>query len=85
MSAAYRREHERTREEKFDQSGMDTSGGGGLMASKPWFLQNPSRLLGDRTVGAGHPVYVTGEIGINHNGDLANAIALIDRRSLRRL
>jgi N-acetylneuraminate synthase len=77
MSAAYRREHERTREEKFDQSGI--SGGGGLMASKPWFLQNPSRLLGDRTVGAGHPVYVTGEIGINHNGDLANAIALIDR------
>ena len=26
-----------------------------------------------------HPVYITGEIGINHNGDLANAIALIDQ------
>ena len=30
-------------------------------------------------MGTGHPVYVTGEIGINHNGDLANALALIDR------
>jgi N-acetylneuraminate synthase len=48
------------------------------MASKQSFLQNPVRQLGDRTVGAGHPVYVTGEIGINHNGDVANAIALID-------
>jgi N-acetylneuraminate synthase len=24
-------------------------------------------------------VYITGEIGINHNGDLGNAIALIDQ------
>lgn len=36
------------------------------------------RRLGDRLVGPGHPVYVIGEIGINHNGDLANALALID-------
>jgi sialic acid synthase SpsE len=36
------------------------------------------RTLGDRVVGPGRPVYVTGEIGINHNGDLDNAFALID-------
>ncbi|MER5931598.1 N-acetylneuraminate synthase family protein [Streptomyces sp. NPDC002054] len=36
------------------------------------------RPLGSRTAGPGQPVYVVGEIGINHNGDLANAIALID-------
>ncbi|MFX4290792.1 N-acetylneuraminate synthase family protein [Streptomyces bohaiensis] len=36
------------------------------------------RHLGDRPVGPGRPVYVTGEIGINHNGDLDNAFALID-------
>ncbi|MEV0647200.1 N-acetylneuraminate synthase family protein [Phytomonospora sp. NPDC050363] len=36
------------------------------------------RQLGDREVGPGRPVYVTGEIGINHNGDLHNAFALID-------
>lgn len=36
------------------------------------------RLLGSRPVGPGHPVYVTGEIGINHNGDLDNALRLID-------
>ncbi len=36
------------------------------------------RTIGDRTVGPGRPVYVTGEIGINHNGDLENAFALID-------
>ncbi|MGV4929490.1 N-acetylneuraminate synthase family protein [Streptomyces sp. BHT-5-2] len=36
------------------------------------------RSLGDREVGPGRPVYVTGEIGINHNGDLENAFALID-------
>jgi N-acetylneuraminate synthase len=49
------------------------------MANKPWLLGSPSRRLGDRPVGAGYPVYITGEIGINHNGDLANAIALIDQ------
>lgn len=36
------------------------------------------RRLGDRLVGPGQPVYLIGEIGINHNGDLANALALID-------
>ncbi|MFW6694673.1 N-acetylneuraminate synthase family protein [Streptomyces sp. MAR4 CNX-425] len=36
------------------------------------------RTFGDRVVGPGRPVYVTGEIGINHNGELDNAIALID-------
>lgn len=39
---------------------------------------NRLRTLGEKTVGPGHPVYVTGEIGINHNGDLENAFALID-------
>lgn len=38
----------------------------------------PTRMLGNRPVGPGHPVYVTGEIGINHNGDLDNAFRLID-------
>ncbi|MCF6524451.1 N-acetylneuraminate synthase family protein [Streptomyces sp. JJ36] len=37
-----------------------------------------TRALGDKLVGPGHPVYVTGEIGINHNGELENAFALID-------
>ena len=36
------------------------------------------RTLGTKTAGPGHSVYVTGEIGINHNGDLHNAFALID-------
>ncbi len=38
----------------------------------------PTRPIGDQQVGTDHPVYVTGEIGINHNGDLDNAKALID-------
>jgi N-acetylneuraminate synthase len=49
------------------------------MASNSWFTDAPSRRLRDRVVGVGHPVYITGEIGINHNGDLTNAIALIDQ------
>ncbi len=36
------------------------------------------RRIGDRLVGPGQPVYVIGEIGINHNGELRNALALID-------
>ncbi|PWI43790.1 N-acetylneuraminate synthase family protein [Streptomyces sp. ICBB 8177] len=36
------------------------------------------RTLGERVVGTGRPVYVTGEIGINHNGELENAYRLID-------
>jgi len=39
---------------------------------------NRLRKLGDRVAGPGRPVYITGEIGINHNGDLENALALID-------
>ncbi|WP_330332165.1 N-acetylneuraminate synthase family protein [Streptomyces sp. NBC_00536] len=36
------------------------------------------RQLGSRTAGPGRPVYVVGEIGINHNGDLDTALALVD-------
>lgn len=36
------------------------------------------RQVGSRLVGPGQPVYVIGEIGINHNGELRNAFALID-------
>jgi N-acetylneuraminate synthase len=39
---------------------------------------NRLRSLGEKTVGPGQPVYVTGEIGINHTGELENAFALID-------
>ncbi len=34
--------------------------------------------IADRRVGPGEPVFVTGEIGINHNGDLEIAKRLID-------
>ena len=34
--------------------------------------------LGNRLVGDGHPVYIIGEIGINHNGDMEVAKQLID-------
>ena len=34
--------------------------------------------LGKRLVGEGHPTYIIGEIGINHNGDLDIAKKLID-------
>jgi N-acetylneuraminate synthase len=50
-----------------------------MTTSSALLLQGPSRRLGDRVVGPGHPVYITGEIGINHNGELANAFALIDQ------
>ena len=49
------------------------------MNSSTWSFPPPTRRLGDRLVGAGQPVYVTGEIGINHNGDLPTALALIDQ------
>jgi N-acetylneuraminate synthase len=39
---------------------------------------NRLRTFGTRTAGPGRPVYITGEIGINHNGELDNALALID-------
>lgn len=38
--------------------------------------------IGDRLVGEGHPNYVIGEIGINHNGDLAIAKKLVDMAAL---
>ena len=34
--------------------------------------------IGRYTVGDGHPVYVIGEIGLNHNGDVEIAKKLID-------
>ena len=36
------------------------------------------RTFGSKTAGPGQPVYVIGEIGINHNGELENAFKLID-------
>jgi N-acetylneuraminate synthase len=39
---------------------------------------HPVRKIGSRVVGHGAPAYVIGEIGINHNGDLDNALKLID-------
>lgn len=49
-----------------------------VMTSNASTFTSPIRSIGDRPVGIDHPVYITGEIGINHNGDLENAIALID-------
>ena len=37
-----------------------------------------SRSIGRTLVGDSHPVYIIAEIGINHNGSLKNALALID-------
>ena len=34
-------------------------------------------ILGDRVVGDGHPAYIVGEIGINHNGSMDTAKSLI--------
>jgi N-acetylneuraminate synthase len=49
-----------------------------IMNRTSWFLDIPTRTVGARRIGSGHPVYITGEIGINHNGELGNALALID-------
>ena len=49
------------------------------MSTSSILSSGPTRPLGEKIVGAGYPVYITGEIGINHNGDLANAFALIDQ------
>jgi N-acetylneuraminate synthase len=38
----------------------------------------PMITIGSRRVGHGEPVYVIGEIGINHNGDVDDALKLID-------
>lgn len=43
------------------------------------------RTFGSRIAGPGQPVYVVGEIGINHNGDLGTAFALIDAAADSRL
>lgn len=37
--------------------------------------------IGDKVIGENHPSFVIGEIGINHNGDLAVAKQLIDAAS----
>ncbi len=34
-------------------------------------------IIGDRVVGEGHPAYIVGEIGINHNGSMDTAKSLI--------
>jgi N-acetylneuraminate synthase len=39
---------------------------------------NRLRYIGDRPVGPDHPVFITAEIGINHNGSLEDALALVD-------
>jgi N-acetylneuraminate synthase len=39
---------------------------------------NRLRYIGDRPVGPDHPVFITAEIGINHNGSLEDALAMID-------
>lgn len=38
----------------------------------------PTRAIGDQLIGAGQPVYVIGEIGLNHNGDVDIAKRLVD-------
>jgi len=35
-------------------------------------------LIGQRKVGVGHPAYIVAEVGINHNGSLQTALALVD-------
>jgi N-acetylneuraminate synthase len=35
-------------------------------------------MIGNRKVGEGHPAYIVAEVGINHNGSLDTALALID-------
>ena len=48
-----------------------------IMNTGFWFIEVPWRPIGDRVVSNRHPVYVTAGIGVNHNGELANAPALI--------
>ena len=40
--------------------------------------KNPERTIGPNIVGPGHPVFVIGEIGINHNGSMDIAKRMID-------
>ena len=39
---------------------------------------NTDLTINGRCVGQGHPIYIVAEIGINHNGSLDTALALID-------
>jgi N,N'-diacetyllegionaminate synthase len=39
---------------------------------------NPSFTIGDRHIGAGAPVFIIAEGGVNHFGDLTKALALVD-------
>lgn len=39
---------------------------------------NRIRNVGSALIGDGQPVYIMAEIGINHNGSLDNALAMID-------
>lgn len=41
-------------------------------------LKHRSVRIGNRLVGEGYPVYLIGEIGINHCGDLKKALELVD-------
>ena len=36
------------------------------------------RITGDRYIGEGEPVFITAEVGQNHNGDIKIAKQLID-------
>jgi N-acetylneuraminate synthase len=38
----------------------------------------PTVEIGSKVVGPGHPTYIVGEIGINHNGSVDNALKLVD-------
>jgi N-acetylneuraminate synthase len=43
---------------------------------------NKAVKIGDKWVGEGHPTYIIGEIGLNHNGDIEIAKKLIDVAAL---
>jgi len=44
--------------------------------------EQASVKVGDKTIGANHPVFVIAEIGINHNGSMENAKKMIDGAAL---
>ena len=41
-------------------------------------MKNPELFLGHRVIGQGHPPLVIAEIGINHEGNFAKAIRMVD-------
>ena len=53
-----------------------------MQCSKKGEPMTNSIQVGAKTIGPGHPVYIIGEIGINHNGELKNAFGLIDAAAL---